>query len=383
MVQEYKSVCIVGAGASGTIAAYFLQKAGIETTLFDYGKPLRTILPTGGGRCNLAHAIYDFRELAKNYPRGEKFLYSIFSKFNTFDTINLFEEIGIKTYTQENNRIYPISNSSKDVQKAILNKLKNVQIINEQVIKIQNLSSGFKVTTNKSNYFYSDIIIATGGARTSRKIQGIEHTITQLAPSLVGLNANIKELSGIVLKNVFSKDYQLCDDILFTHFGISGPLVYTISSLKARESFPYILTFDLIKDLNDLQLILNLNPHKDIKNILSMYLPKNFVTYLLKKLSISINLKGAEINSKLRNQITNELHNFQIEVFSANKGEETVTCGGIDLKEINPKTLESKKYPHLYFIGEVLDIDGFCGGFNLQNAWSTAFVAANSIIQIA
>ena len=116
MAHGYKSVAIVGAGASGCICAYYLMKSGISVTLFDSGKPLRTILPTGGGRCNLAHAEYDFKELAKNYPRGEKFLYSVFSRFSTYDTLTLFEELGIKTYTQEDGRIFPISNDSKDVR---------------------------------------------------------------------------------------------------------------------------------------------------------------------------------------------------------------------------------------------------------------------------
>ena len=129
MEQEYnnthrKNIAIVGAGASGCLCAYFLLKAGLEVTLFDIASPLRTLLATGGGRCNLAHAEYDFKELAKNYPRGEKFLYSVFSKFGTYETIALFNELGIETYTQDNGRIFPTSNSSKDVQKKILNKIK-------------------------------------------------------------------------------------------------------------------------------------------------------------------------------------------------------------------------------------------------------------------
>lgn len=118
-----KQIAIIGAGASGCICAYYLLKSEMDVSIFDFSTPLRTILPTGGGRCNLAHAEYDFKDLAKNYPRGEKFLYSIFSKFGTYETLALFDELGIDTYSQKNGRIYPTSNSSKDVQEKILNKI--------------------------------------------------------------------------------------------------------------------------------------------------------------------------------------------------------------------------------------------------------------------
>ena len=132
MAQESKThtktganIAIIGAGASGCICAYLLQKEGFDVTLFDKGMPLRTLLPTGGGRCNLAHAEYDFKDLAKNYPRGEKFLYSVFSKFSTYDTLALFDELGVETYTQEDERIFPTSNSAKDVREKILNNVWN------------------------------------------------------------------------------------------------------------------------------------------------------------------------------------------------------------------------------------------------------------------
>mgnify|MGYP004537591115 CR=1 FL=1 len=152
MEQESKTykktgvnIAIIGAGASGCICAYLLHKEGFDVTLFDKGMPLRTLLPTGGGRCNLAHAEYDFKDLAKNYPRGEKFLYSVFSKFSTYDTLALFDEFGVETYTQEDERIFPTSNSAKDVRERILNHLKNVQIQREEVVEIEKMNNGFKI----------------------------------------------------------------------------------------------------------------------------------------------------------------------------------------------------------------------------------------------
>ena len=373
-----KSIAIIGAGASGCVCAYYLFKEGFEVTLFDSGSPLRTLLPTGGGRCNLAHAQYDPIELAKNYPRGEKFLYSVFSRFSTSDTLELFEEMGIKTYTQEDGRIFPESNSAKDVREKILNHIKNVQFVKEKVLKIEKLENGYKLKTSKAEYLFSNVIVAAGGHSGYEILKALDIKIIPPKPSLVGLNSKNYDLAGIVIENVISNDTGLTGDILFTHFGISGPLIYKISSIKAGAEFPYSLSFNLAPELENLQEILNNNPHKELKNILSGFLPKRMASYISGNYA---EIKAHQIDGKTRDFILNKIHNFQLAITGANKGEETVTAGGVDLKEVNSKTMESKKYKGLYFIGEVLDIDGFCGGFNLQNAWSTAFVAADSISQ--
>lgn len=372
------AIAIIGAGASGCICAYYLLKEGLEVTLFDSGSPLRTLLPTGGGRCNLAHAEYDPKELAKNYPRGEKFLYSVFSRFSTSDTLELFEEMGIKTYTQEDGRIFPESNSAKDVREKILNHIKSVQFVKEKVLKIENLKNGYKVKTSKAEYLFSNVVVALGGHFGYEILKDLDIKIIPPKPSLVGLNSKNYDLAGIVIENVISNDTGLTGDILFTHFGISGPLIYKISSIKAGAEFPYTLSFNLIPKLENFQEILNNNPHKEVKNILSTYLPKRMAKFISGEFA---EIKAYRIDGKTRDFILNKIHNFQLAITGANKGEETVTAGGVDLNEVNSKTMESKKYKGLYFIGEILDIDGFCGGFNLQNAWSTAFVAAESISQ--
>ena len=385
-----KSIAIIGAGASGCICAYYLLKSGFKVTLFDKGSPLRTLLPTGGGRCNLAHAEYDFKELTKNYPRGEKFLYSIFSRFSTSDTLELFEEMGIKCYAQENYRIFPESNSAKDVRNIILKKIQKADFVKEEVIEIEIINGGFKIITNNSpltptlslrrggnQYFFTDVILAIGGHSGHELAEKLGIKIIETKPSLVGLNTkeNFKELSGTSIK--CAKCNGVVDDLLFTHFGISGPLVYTISSIKAFDIMPYKLNIDLAPDLIELQNELNIYPHKEIKNILNKYLPQRVVSYILKE--IDETTKAHQVNGKTRDLILNKIHNFEINIIGTNTGEETVTAGGIDLDEINPKTMEVKNVPNLYAIGEVLNIDGFCGGFNLQNAWSTAYVCASSI----
>lgn len=387
MVQEStsnKSVAIIGAGPAGCVCAKFLKNNGFCPIIFDKGKYLRTILPTGGGRCNLAHAEFDFKNLTKNYPRGEKFLYSVFSKFGTEDAIQFFKQLGIETYTQEDNRIFPKSNSSKDVQEKLLKALKGCKFVSEKVLSIEKLDNCYKIITNKSSYAFDVVIVSTGGHGNWDIFNKMDLNIIPPTQALVGLvtKENFSAISGVSIKNVktYGKEFKNSDngDIIFTHKGISGPLIYKISSIFARKEMPYKLVFQLIKDL-DLQAELNKNPHKEIKNLLGQFVPKSFAEFVLENLDIEKDTPCHKITGKLRDKIYKKLTTFEVTIISKVPDGEVVTCGGIDLKEINSKTMESKKYPNLYFCGEVLDIDGFCGGFNLQNCWSTAFVVAQSV----
>lgn len=387
MVQEStsnKSVAIIGAGPAGCVCAKFLKNNGFCPIIFDKGKYLRTILPTGGGRCNLAHAEFDFKNLTKNYPRGEKFLYSVFSKFGTEDAIQFFKQLGIETYTQEDNRIFPKSNSSRDVQEKLLKALKGCKFVSEKVLSIEKLDNCYKIITNKSSYAFDVVIVSTGGHGNWDIFNKMDLNIIPPTQALVGLitKENFSAISGVSIKNVktYGKEFKNSDngDIIFTHKGISGPLIYKISSIFARKEMPYKLVFQLVKDL-DLQAELNKNPHKEIKNLLGQFVPKSFAEFVLENLDIEKDTPCHKITGKLRDKIYKKLTTFEVTIISKVPDGEVVTCGGIDLKEINSKTMESKKYPNLYFCGEVLDIDGFCGGFNLQNCWSTAFVVAQSV----
>ena len=387
MVQEStsnKSVAIIGAGPAGCVCAKFLKNNGFCPIIFDKGKYLRTILPTGGGRCNLAHAEFDFKNLTKNYPRGEKFLYSVFSKFGTEDAIQFFKQLGIETYTQEDNRIFPKSNSSRDVQEKLLKALKGCKFVSEKVLSIEKLDNCYKIITNKSSYAFDVVIVSTGGHGNWDIFNKMDLNIIPPTQALVGLvtKENFSAISGVSIKNVktYGKEFKNSDngDIIFTHKGISGPLIYKISSIFARKEMPYKLVFQLVKDL-DLQAELNKNPHKEIKNLLGQFVPKSFAEFVLENLDIEKDTPCHKITGKRRDKIYKKLTTFEVTIISKVPDGEVVTCGGIDLKEINSKTMESKKYPNLYFCGEVLDIDGFCGGFNLQNCWSTAFVVAQSV----
>ena len=199
-----KQVGILGAGPAGCACAYFLQET-CSVTLIDASSPLRTILPTGGGRCNLAHAEYDFRELTRFYPRGEKFLLSVFSRFSTCDTLEFFENLGIKTYTQSDDRIFPISNSSKDVRDTFLNRLKGVKIIQEKGLQIES-EEKIKLITDKNTYYFDTLVIAIGGHAGYEILKNFGIKIMTPYPSLVGLTTqeNLKSLAVVSVQNCVS-----------------------------------------------------------------------------------------------------------------------------------------------------------------------------------
>ncbi len=378
MKKKKLKIAIIGGGPAGCFCAYWLQKY-FSVTIYEYKSPLQTLIPTGGGRCNLAHYEFDNKELARCYPRGEKFLYSVFSRFSTADTLDFFDKIGVPTYVQEDMRVFPKSNSSIDVREKLLNNLKNVLFKKEKVIKV--LTNPLRIVTEKKEDYFDKIVIAIGGHNSYAFIKSLGHKIIEPKPALTSLKTKERftSLSGVSIKNVEANG--LIDDLLFTHNGLSGPLIYKISSLKARDKTPYTLLFDLLSNI-DLQKELNENPHKSIKNILSDHLPKSLVEYLLKKINVDAERKAHLIDGKQRDAILFELHNFEVEVVSPTYGGEVVTSGGVDLKEINPKNLESKIVEGVYFCGEVMDIDGFCGGYNLQNCWSSAFCVAEGLKSI-
>lgn len=375
-----QKVAIIGSGPAGCMTACNLDKS-FEITLFDKSKPLKTLLPTGGGRCNFAHAEYNFKDLAKNYPRGEKFLYSVFSRFGTQETLDFFEKIGIKTYTQANGRIFPVSNSAQDVRNAILSKLHHCKFKEEEIISIKKLENGFEVKSTQASYYFDIVVVAIGGKSGYKMLSDLGHTIVEPKPALVGLvtEPHYKELQGISLQNILVKSgkTQIEGDILFTDNGITGPAVFELSSINARKELPYEIIIDFLNKEIDWQNLFDKNPHKELKNIVSEYLPKAFVNVILK--NINLTQKGHEIKSNTKVLVNSTIRNFKTKVINTRKNGETVTVGGVLLKEIDSKTLQSRLISDLYLCGEVIDVDGFCGGYNLQNCWSTGYITAIAI----
>lgn len=400
MAQEliYKNIGIIGCGAAGGFVSVLLCKNPLfKVTAFDTKEPFSTLLPTGGGRCNLSYDEKDIKEFVKNYPRGEKFLLSVFSKFDMQKTLSLFEDLGIKTYVQQDKRIFPTSDSSKKLISDLKKHLNTSNFIyrNEKVIQVQKTNELFYIKTNAAEYNFDVIIIATGGKGNGFELaKTLGHNITETKPSLSALNIKEKylyELSGLSFKNVEitaklkKKKFPVCiGDILFTHNSISGPCIFKISALTAFENFSdeeplelYIKLTDISVD--DIEKKLRDNSKKTVKNIFSDFVPESYICKIMKINGIDISKQSAQLKKSEKEVLINSLLNLKLQVTGRIKGSEIVTAGGVDLNEINAKTMESKKEAGLYFVGEILNIDGYTGGFNLQNCWSTAYIAASDI----
>lgn len=356
-------IAIIGAGPAGIYCAINIleefEKYGYSDfflNIFDKSQVLRTILPTGNGRCNLTNAISDIKEFASNYPRGEKFLYSIFSRHSNYDSIEFFEKLGIKTYTQKDNRVFPKSNSSKEVKDKLLNYLKNFKnhkLIYKKIESIEEVKS------------YDKIIISAGSRNTQNLLKSTKQPFVPFRASLTSLKienhiypigTSVKSLDG---------------DFIFTHQGISGPLIYKLSAMNADKNFPYKLKIHLFNSEDLLELI-NENPKKSIGNLVSHFISKSLSKVIVKnfeKNACEISKKDIESCSYI-----------EFNIISSCLGGEIVNCGGVDLNYLD-KNCKSKIIDNLWFCGEILNIDGFCGGFNLQNCWSSASIVAHDVVQ--
>lgn len=398
-----RTIGIIGAGPSGVMTAIISASSdkNNKIVLFDKRDILMTILPTGGKRCNLGYQEFDIKSLAKYYPRGEKFLLSLFSRFSTKDTIEFFNKINVKTYAQDDMRIFPKTNSSKDVREKLiieLKKNKNIEYKREKVIDLKLIEdknnktkSKFILTTDRKNqYTFENIVLAAGGKNNLYdKIILLGHKIVPLKPALCSLRIkeeNFYKLSGLTLRNIRAKVGKnlITGDLLFSHNKLTGPLIYKISSIFAYKEFPYSIYLNFteynIEELKNKILNSKLNnANKNIINIIAEYIPKSLGFVLLEYLNIDSNLKLNEISKKNINLICEKIVNFEVSVIDIVKGDEVVTAGGISLEDVNNKTLESKIIEGLYFVGENLDIDGFTGGFNLQNCWTSGYIVGKAL----
>ena len=266
--QEKNRIAIVGAGPAGVYCAINIlenfSKLGFGDyflTIFDKSQALRTILPTGNGRCNITNSIYDIDEFIENYPRGKKFLYSLFSRHFNYDSLEFFSSIGIDCYTQDDGRIFPKSNSAKDVKDKMLsalNRYKQFKLVNKKINSQDELAS------------YTHIIVAAGSRETDDLIKTFKHKLIPFKKALCALGVeNFNFPKGISIKS-------LDGDFVTTHNGISGPLAFKISSLNAYEKYPYVVNIRLF-DINDALLEISINTKKSIGNVLSKFIPKSFL----------------------------------------------------------------------------------------------------------
>lgn len=399
-----RNIAIIGGGAAGHFAAIAAKKAEPESvvTIFEKsGRVLVKVGVSGGGRCNLTNSFNDISDLKQAYPRGEKLLKRLFKTFDNKDAFQWFEQHGVALVTQEDECVFPRSQSSQSVIDCLTHtasKLGVVTNLHHVLTKIQKMDNNrlelhFK---DKAPRQFDKVIITTGG---SPRIGGLQyladlgHKIEQPVPSLFTFNIREKafcNLMGAVVTpvqlSIPSTKFRSQGALLITHWGMSGPATLRLSSYAARhlteQNYQSPVAINWVNETNAQlveQNVMDLalrNQKKQVANVRPYDLPSRVWSYLLERSNIEKEKRWGEVGRKMMNKLVETLTNDVHQI--AGKGtfrDEFVTCGGVSLKSINPNTLESKVCSGLYFAGEVLDIDAITGGFNLQAAWTTGFVA--------
>ncbi len=412
-------VIVIGGGPAGMMAAISSAENGNKVILIEKMQSLgRKLLITGKGRCNITSSL-DMDEFIKNTPGNGMFLYSCYKNYTNKDIINFLHEQGLEVKEERGNRIFPETDKSQDVLKCFTSRLKqlNVEIILntkvEEILTKNGIATGVK--TNKGNFNADKIILATGGKSYPltgstgdgyKIVQKLGHTVTDIKPSLVPLEAFDKEicrkLQGLSLKNVeinvkdIDKNKLIYNDfgeMLFTHFGISGPIILSSSSHLVRyknieqllKNKKILVSIDLKPALSEEKLEKRIlrdfdeTKNKKFKNSLDKLLPQKLISVVIEKSKIDVNKKINEITKEERKNLVHLLKNFEVIIKDFRPIEEAIiTSGGINIKEINPKTMESKIIKGLFFAGEIIDVDSYTGGFNLQIAYSTGFTAGKN-----
>ena len=394
---------IVGGGAAGFFTAINIVERNpkAKVAILERGaEVLGKVRISGGGRCNVTHACFEPNELVKFYPRGEKELRGPFHQFCSGDTIEWFERHGVALKIEDDGRMFPVSNSSQTIIDCFL---KATQQLGIKVLTGQSVQSIFKkdnywkIDTQNQNYQAEKLILATGSnPKIWEMLQEFGHAIIPPVPSLFTFNSKdprIKELPGVSAKvTVRVKDTKLeaTGPLLITHWGMSGPAILKLSAWGARilhdKNYQFTLLVNWLNDLDTEEALVQLKTLKQeqAKKTVAKKSPFELTNRLWESLvlasGISTETKWADLSKTQLQHLAQQLTNgvFQINGKSTFK-EEFVTAGGIDLKEINFKTMESKIHPNLYFAGEIVNIDAITGGFNFQNAWTSGFIVANAV----
>jgi predicted Rossmann fold flavoprotein len=403
MINSKYDIVIVGGGAAGFFTAINIVENNpkLKVVILERGKEVLTkVRISGGGRCNVTHACFIPNDLVKFYPRGEKELRGPFHQFCSRDTIDWFEKHGVQLKIEDDGRMFPVSNSSQTIIDCFINATKKLGI---EVLSGQSVQSIFKneaywkVETNHESFACKKLIMTTGSnPKIWEMLQDLGHSIVPPVPSLFTFNIKdnrIKDLMGVAaMASVKVKNSKLeaSGPLLITHWGMSGPGILRLSAWGAIElaakkyQFAILVNWLHDKATEETTNILKELKLEHAKKAVSKKSPFDFPNRLWESIvlasSIESETKWADLT---KNQLTNLAHQltnaeFQVNGKSTFK-EEFVTAGGIDLKDINFKTMESKILPNLYFAGEIVNIDAITGGFNFQNAWTSGFIVANSI----
>ena len=408
-------VIIIGGGAAGMMAAIAAAGAGHKVCIYEKNEKLgKKIYITGKGRCNVTNAC-DTEELFQNVVHNAKFLYSSFYAFTNTDIMDLIEKHGCPLKTERGNRVFPVSDKSSDVIHALTAALRKLGVemeLHEEVADVlaeDGHVTGVRLKRGQKVVFADAVIVTTGGLSYPstgstgdgyRFAKELGHTITDLSPALVPFVAKedvCKELQGLSLRNISVQIrngkkvlYEEFGEMLFTHFGVSGPVLLSASSYVASvlKKGPLTLSIDLKPALSVEQLDARIlrdfeeAKNKQYKNSLNHLLPAKLVSVIIERSGISPEKKVNEITREERHQLVQAVKDFCITLGGLRDYKEAIiTQGGVSVREVNPSTMESKKTAGLYFAGEVLDLDAVTGGFNLQIAWSTGYLAGISIPQ--
>ncbi|WP_190809969.1 NAD(P)/FAD-dependent oxidoreductase [Flagellimonas sp. S3867] len=417
-------VIIVGGGAAGFYAAvHMAEKApNLRIAIFERGKTvLSKVKVSGGGRCNVTHGEFLANELVTNYPRGQKELLGPFHKHAPGDVMDFFEQRGVPLKIEEDGRVFPQSDSSQSIIDCFLAETERlgIKVLRNSSVKQINKAEngiGWHVTTMNKRYFAPNLLLTTGSSTKIWKIlQEMGHIIVPPVPSLFTFNIDderIKGIPGISVqaeveipsKKMFSPDIKIKlksargegpglkseGPVLITHWGLSGPAILKLSAWGAtilnKYNYRFKININWTPDYttgsmeNYLKKIKGIESKKTVLRTKAVEIPRRLWSNLVEAAGIGKNLKWADLTKQQLQNLAGQLTKctFNVDGKSTFK-EEFVTAGGIDLKEVNFKTFESKKFPNLYFAGEIINIDAITGGFNFQNAWTGAYIAAQAI----
>lgn len=406
---------VIGGGAAGLMAAGTAAQRGLSVTLFERNDKLaRKVAITGKGRCNVTNSCPLLNELIGNVPVNGRFLYGAFSRFGTDDTIDFFEGLGVPLKIERGNRVFPVSDKALDIVDA-LNKFITINGVRRKQGRVTELiieNGAVKgcVTDDGKKYYADNVLIATGGLSypatgstgdgyTLAKQAG--HTVTELKPSLVPLECHegwCTDAQGLSLRNVeivvedtvnYKEVYKDFGEMLFTHYGVSGPMILSASShMRNMERGRYVIHIDFKPALTHEQLDKRLQrdllecSNKNLYNTLSLMLPRKMIPIVVKLSGLNGNIKSNQVTKEMRGALVELLKDIRLTVTDFRPIDEAiVTSGGVSVSEIDPKTMKSKITDGLYFAGEVIDVDAYTGGFNLQIAFSTGRLVGNSVFQ--
>jgi predicted Rossmann fold flavoprotein len=399
-------IAVIGGGAAGFFSAIHAAESGKnEVTIFERStKLLQKVKVSGGGRCNVTHATFDIKQLCQSYPRGDKQLRSAFNRFTTSDTVKWFEDRKVKLKTEADGRMFPTTDDSQTIIDCLTREATRSKIQVETGSEVKNVipsfAGGFELVLKDGRRLQFDkVIITTGGSQKEEDfmmIKAFGHEIVEPVPSLFTFNIPndvLVELQGLSVDPVKIKipeaKIEYSGPVLVTHWGLSGPAVLKLSSVGARKlaekQYEFAVQVNWLNDKKEEALrqeLFNIkaaNPGKQIGNLLPFKLPSRLVEHLLSKSGINESKRWADVSKEEINKLAQHVlyDTYQVQGKTTFK-EEFVTCGGVQLSEVDFKSMQSRKVKGLYFAGEVLDIDALTGGFNFQAAWTTGFIAGTA-----